>query len=100
RERASHRDGIVAVVRLAIEVALQQTYDATLAQVDRGKELHHAASTKFCSSARPTAPLFSGWNCVAHTGPASIAAAKRRPYSHHAATTDASVGSGANECTK
>src|SRR5947209_375675 len=40
---------------------------------------HAAAATKLPSIAKPTAPLFSGWNCVAHSGPRSTAAANRRP---------------------
>ena len=81
-ELARHRDGIVVVLRLAVVVALLELHDTTAADVDRRIEVHrHAAAafTKLASSAKPTAPLFSGWNCVAQSGPRSIAAANRRP---------------------
>jgi hypothetical protein len=38
--------------------------------------------------------LFSGWNCVAKSGPRSTAAAKVTPYVHDATLTDGSSVSG------
>ena len=79
------RDGIVAVNRFRVVVAAEQAHDLPFEHVDRRVQVHgHAAAaadavTKFPSIARPTSPLFSGWNCVAHNGPCSIAAANRRP---------------------
>ena len=74
-EAPRDRDRIVVVGRLHAVVAPQQPHDLALAEIDRRKEIHglHAtASTKFFNSCIPTAPDFSGWNCVAHTGPLSI----------------------------
>ena len=57
-------------------------------------------STKFCSSCRPDVARLLRVELRRPQRARSIAAAKRRPYSHHAATTASSTGSGANECTK
>jgi len=81
-ETSRDRDRVVVIVSLAPVVALLELYDTAATKVYCRIEVHgHAAATftKLASSARPTASLFSGWNCVAHNGPRSIAAANLRP---------------------
>ena len=84
-EPARDRDRIVVVDGLLVVVAARETHDLARAQVDRRIEVHHTgtglatASTKLASMRIPTAPDFSGWNCVAQSGPISTAAANRRP---------------------
>ncbi len=82
-ESAGHRDGIGPVDRLLVEVTTQETHTTAGPQIDRRKQLERhqidswlrvAAATKFASTASPQGPLFSGWNCVAHTAPCSTAA--------------------------
>src|SRR5262249_45030231 len=72
------------VDRLLVRAALLQAHDAALAQVDRGHDDHAAAReatpvTKFATSRRPTAWLFSGWNCNPSTLPRPTIAAKSWP---------------------
>ena len=84
-ERLSHRDGVVAVDALAVEVALRELHDLAAAKVDGREELHQVAtraearSTKACRTARPVRLDFSGWNCVAHTSPWATAATTGPP---------------------
>ncbi len=40
------------------------------------------AATKLARMPRPTAPDFSGWNCVPQTRPRSAVATTSPPYSH------------------
>src|SRR5438445_82320 len=62
REAARHRDRVVAVHRLALEGALEQSDTAAAAEIDRGVDDHASRRTKLSSSRRPTCWLFSGWN--------------------------------------
>src|SRR5438128_2199977 len=62
REAARHRDRVVAVHRLALEGALEQSDAAAAAEIDRGVDDHASWRTKLSSSRRPTCWLFSGWN--------------------------------------
>src|SRR5207302_11214480 len=81
-EASRHPDRIVVIDRLHAVVPAQQTHDHALAYVDRRIEVHDYSptdSTKLRSIRIPTSPDFSGWNCVAHRGPSSSAAANRRP---------------------
>ena len=82
RPPLGHRDGIVGKDGPRVVAAFPQPHAAPLAQVDRGDDDHRHSFTsaaKFSSRRMPAFWLFSGWNCVAQMGPASIAAAKRTP---------------------
>ena len=74
----------VAVPALPVEVALDQAHGTAVADVDGRIELHHrparwTASTKLARMPKPTAPDFSGWNWVPHTGPRSADAVTGPP---------------------
>src|SRR5262249_46531841 len=83
-EAARDLRGIEAVHRLLLRAPLVQAHHAALAQVDRGNDDHAALreatpATKFATSRRPTAWLFSGWNCNPSTLPRPTIAAKSWP---------------------
>ncbi len=60
---------ILAVHGLAREVALLQAHGPAVADVHRRQEDHAAhRRAKLPSSASPSGPDFSGWNCTPYTG--------------------------------
>ena len=67
------------VFGLAAGLALDQSDGTALDHIDGGQQNQciHSPSTQFASSAAPASPLFSGWNCVADSGPSSTAARNR-----------------------
>ena len=85
-----HGDGIAAVDRLVLELALLEPHHLAAADVDGGDDDHATAprtrvgasrrsrtsSTKFSIRRRPTPWLFSGWNCTPRR-----CRARRRPGS-------------------
>lgn len=72
---------IVAVDRLVGIVTLAQAHAASASNVDRGIHDHDGTPnrTTLCSSARPAAADFSGWNWVAITLPRSTIEATCTP---------------------
>ena len=52
------------VARLGVEVAVQQPYALTVAQVDGGQQAHQRSSRKLRSTLAPAWPDRSGWNCT------------------------------------
>ena len=86
---ARHRRGIAAVDGLLLELALLEAHDLAPAHVDGGHDDHagllaatasgtRTCRTKFAIRRRPTAWLFSGWNCTPRTLPRPTMAGKSR----------------------
>ena len=70
----------VAVRRLGAGLALDQAHGLPVRDVDGGQQRRARSQrprTQFASSAAPASPDFSGWNCVADSGPFSTAASER-----------------------
>jgi hypothetical protein len=91
------RDRIVAVDRLLIELALEETHAPPAAQVDRGVDDHPRPRTTRTKPSRrrsPTCWLFSGWNWQAKTLSRVTLEANSGPYSVVVAMTAESAGTG------
>ena len=91
------RDGIVAVHRLPVELALHEPDAAATAQVDRRIDDHarpRTTATKFSRRRSPTAWLFSGWNWQAKTLSRTTLEANSTPYGVAVATSAGSAGTG------
>ena len=94
----------VAVVRLGAGLALDEADGLAVGDVDGGQQdsrgaivmprrlrraarrqirLSPASPSQLASRRMPASPDFSGWNCVAVSGPFSTAATKRAPCSAH-----------------
>ena len=75
-KRLGHRDRVVAVDALAVEVALDELHDPARragrspGRGPSGGDGGRGALDERRSTARPVRLDFSGWNCVAHTWPA------------------------------
>src|SRR5687767_2336485 len=84
---------IIVVGCHARGVALLQAHHAPCTQIDRRKDRKtHVASRKFFRILKPTAWLFSGWNCTPKRFPRCTAQAYVRPYSVVARISDDSRG--------
>src|SRR4051794_12284508 len=93
-----------------IEIAFNQPYAATAANIDGGIEDHwltapafidvRTVSTHDLIKARPSSLLFSGWNCVPQTLSWTTTLGNCSPYSDVAATSAGSSGSTIYEWTK
>ena len=79
RPRAGGLERVVVVDGLLGEVALPQPHGLAAADVDGGQEDHAARRTKFRSSASPSGPDFSGWNCTPKTLPRPTTLANSLP---------------------
>src|SRR5262249_60854049 len=87
-------DRVVAVDRLAREVALGETHAAATAEIDGRIDDHPRSAivrTNPASSARPTRWLFSGWKTRAYTLSRPTLETKSSPYSVMVATTTGSA---------
>ena len=76
-----------------------EAHDFPAHQVN-GWQQDHKVDKKFRNTASPAPWLFSGWNCVACSGPHEMLAAKGSPYSQVELASPGSSGAGKNECTK